>query len=132
MRVIRLVVAASVALASTLTAPAYAGQAPITRTTLQSVELPPTGYTIETMSITVAPHATVARHLHPGVEMGYVLSGTGTISIAGEPQRTVKAGDSWAIPEGTPHALANTGDQPEQIVATFVVKKGAPLSSPAP
>ncbi|GAB2917545.1 cupin domain-containing protein [Paraburkholderia jirisanensis] len=115
-----------------MSAGAFAQQQAITRTTLQSVALAQTGYTIETVSIVVAPHAAVARHTHPGVEMGYVIAGTGTLTVAGQPVRMIKAGDTWAIPEGTPHALSNTGDQPEQIVSTFVVQKDQPLSSAAP
>jgi quercetin dioxygenase-like cupin family protein len=110
---------------------AHAQQSGLTRTPLQSIDFPD-NYTTASFVVTIAPKAKVARHTHPGVEMGYVLSGEGTLSVDGQPDRKVKAGDSWAIPGGTPHAAVNTGSKPEKLVVTYVVEKGKPLATPAP
>ena len=112
--------------------PALADDAPITRTPLQSAEAPETAHSVQSYLVTVAPRAVVTRHTHPGLEMGYVVSGALTISLAGQPDRLVKPGDSWAFPPGAPHKLVNSGDVPAQLVVTYVVEKDKPLSSPAP
>ena len=111
---------------------ARAADAPITRTPLQSVEAPDTAHSVQSYLVTVAPRATVARHTHPGVEMGYCVSGMLTVSVTGQPDRTVKSGDSWAFSAGAPHSLVNTGDIPAELVVTYVVEKDKPLSSPTP
>ncbi len=112
--------------------PALADDAPITRTPLQSAEAPDSAHSVEGFLVTVAPHAVVARHTHPGVEMGYVVSGTLNVSLAGQPERLIKPGDSWAFPAGAPHSLINPGDVPTRLVVTYVVENDKPLSSPAP
>ena len=112
--------------------PVRADEAPITRTPLQSAEAPETAHSVQSYLVTVAPHAVVARHTHPGVEMGYCVSGSLTVSLAGQADRLVQAGDSWAFPTGVPHKLVNAGDVPAQLVVTYVVEKDKPLSSPAP
>ena len=112
--------------------PAWADEPPVTRSPLQSTEAPDTAHSVQSYLVTVAAHAAIARHTHPGVEMGYVVSGTAAVSVAGQPDRAVKPGDSWAFPAGVPHSLLNTGDTPAQLVVTYVVEGGKPLSSPAP
>ena len=111
---------------------AQAADAPITRTPLQSVEAPDTAHSVQSYLVTVAPHAVVARHMHPGVETGYCVSGTLDVLVTGQPDRVVKPGDSWAFAAGAPHSLVNTGTAPAQLVVTYVVEAGKPLSTPAP
>jgi quercetin dioxygenase-like cupin family protein len=109
--------------------PAGAEQQALTRATLQSIDYPNDDYVTESVLVTIAPQGVVRRHTHPGVEMGYVISGAGTLSVDGAPVRSIKAGDSFAIPEGVVHGLRNTGDEPERIVSTYVVKKAMPLAT---
>ncbi len=111
---------------------AQADDAPITRSPLASTEAPDSAHSVEGFLVTVAPHAVVARHTYPGVEMGYVVSGTLNVSLAGQPDRLMKPGDSWAFPAGAPHGLINPGHVPTKLVVTYVVEKDKPLSSPAP
>ncbi len=105
---------------------------PITRTQLQKIEAPDPGHSVESYLVTIAPQAFVGRHTHPGVEVGYLVSGSGTLTVDGAPERTLQPGDSWAIPAGTPHSLHNSGDQPEKLVVTYVLEKGKPLTSMVP
>ena len=112
--------------------PSKAAEAPITRTLLQSAEAPDTAHSVQSYLVTIASHAVVARHTHPGVEVGYCVSGALTVLVSGQPDRTVKPGDSWSFTSGAPHSLVNTGDAPAQLVVTYVVEKDKPLSSPAP
>ena len=43
---------------------------------------------------------------------------------------TLKAGDGFQVPTGTPHSGKN-GDKPTILATTYVVEKGKPLASPA-
>jgi quercetin dioxygenase-like cupin family protein len=131
----RVTLAASIVLlaSSCLIAPGlWAQQGGVTRTELKKIEFPGSQYVTESILVTVAPQGSIPRHTHPGVEMGYLISGEGTLSIDGEAERTIKTGDSWAIPSGKPHSAHNTGNQPLQLIATYVVEKDKPLGTPAP
>jgi quercetin dioxygenase-like cupin family protein len=117
--------------ASIVVGPALAQQQSVTRAVLQSIDFPGGRYIAESVLVTIAPQAVVGRHTHPGVEMGYLVSGESTLSIEGQPVRLLKAGDTWAIPEGIVHGLRNTGNEPERIVATYIVDKSRPLATVA-
>ena len=57
----------------------------------------PAGHTSLTVKTTVDKGGTVLPHTHPGVEMSYLLEGQGILKIAGQPDRTVSAGDSCPL-----------------------------------
>jgi quercetin dioxygenase-like cupin family protein len=75
------------------------------------------------------PGASVGKHTHPGEEFGYILEGTLEFEIAGKPNATLKAGDTFFIPPETIHAAKNVGSAPAKVLATYVVEKGKPLST---
>lgn len=79
----------------------------------------------------IAPSTLIARHIHPGVESGYLLSGSLTPSIDGQPERILKAGDSYQVPFETPHG-GLIGAETTRIVVNFVVEKDKPLLLPPP
>jgi quercetin dioxygenase-like cupin family protein len=103
----------------------------IVRTLLQQSDGPAEGYVTVLARGDVPPGALVPRHTHPGIETAIILTGGGILSVKGQPDRAVKAGDSFQIPVATPHALQN-GDAPTSIASTYVIEKGKPLASPAP
>ena len=105
-------------------------QEAIVRTPLQKSDFPE-AHASHLMLITVAPGGVVAPHTHPGIEMGYVQEGEALMSIAGQPDRQLKAGDSYLVPAGTVHSAKNTGSTPIKIIGSFVVDKTKPLASPA-
>ena len=119
-------------LALIVAASAQAQTPPITRTTLQSIEAPASARSVQSFLVVVAPHATIARHTHPGVEVGYLVTGMATVSVAGQPDRAIAAGGSWAFQAGAPHSFVNTGDTPAELVVTYVVEAAKPLATPAP
>lgn len=80
----------------------------------------------------ISPGGSTGRHTHFGTEVGYVLDGTSTLEVDGEPARTLKAGDSYMIPAGKVHNATAAGDNPAKVLATYVVEKGKPLATPAP
>jgi len=77
-----------------------------------------------------APGAREPKHTHPGDIFGYVQEGALTLSVEGRPTTTVKAGEVFFVPAGTVHWGENTGTGPIKVIATFVVEKGKPLTSP--
>ena len=79
----------------------------------------------------IGADAFVARHTHPGIESAYILEGSGTLSVDGQPDMPITAGEGYHVAREVPHALRN-GPATMRIVATYVVDKGKPLASPAP
>jgi quercetin dioxygenase-like cupin family protein len=104
----------------------------IKRTPLQKVEFPSDPWVTQTMVVEIAAGATVPRHTHPGIEVTYVMEGEGDLLVQGQPDRHLKAGDSFNVPAGVPHSARNTGAVPERLLVTYVVDKTKPLASPAP
>jgi len=113
--------------------PAAIGQvSPVHRTTLQDVPFPPPKYHSVTVRTVVDPNGETPRHMHPGVEMGYVLSGEALLTVAGLTPRSLAAGDAFSIPAYTPHSVRNTGAGPLTMLSTYVVDKSKPIVIPAP
>jgi quercetin dioxygenase-like cupin family protein len=102
-----------------------------TRRILQTTEFPGRRFASVLVEIEIEPNALVARHTHPGIESGYLVSGGLTLSVQGQPDRVLKPGDGYQVPPEMPHSVRN-GSQKSRIAATFVVEKDQPLSSPAP
>ena len=103
----------------------------VKRTPLQKIEFPEDKHATILVLVEIAPGGIVARHTHPGVEMGYVTEGEGVLSVEGQPDLALKPGVSYAVPAGVPH-MAKAGDKPQKIVAAFSVEKDKPLATPAP
>ena len=108
--------------------PAPAG---FTRKILSQMDGPMAGYVTLIVEVTIDPGIFVARHTHPGIESGYVVSGSVELPIEGQPTRSLKPGDGFQVPVATPHAGGKNGDTKTVIVSTYVVEKGKPLASPA-
>ncbi len=54
--------------------------------------------------VVIPPHATVPRHYHPGEEFLYVLEGSAVHVEEGQPDRILRAGDTYVIPPRAIHA----------------------------
>ena len=102
-----------------------------TRTVIQQIEYPGRRFVSVLMAIDIEPNVVVPRHTHPGVESGYLVSGSSTLSVMGEPDRLLKPGDGFQIPPEVPHSVRN-GPEKSRVVATYIVEKDKPLASPAP
>ena len=134
----RSLIAAALAVAA-VGGPAEAQQLPtlgtsapsIRRIPLQKFDVPGTAFETVIGIAEIAPNASIGRHTHPGVESGYVLEGELTLMVAGQPDKTLKAGESYVVPNGAVHD-ARTGPSGGKVIATYVVEKGKPLASPAP
>jgi quercetin dioxygenase-like cupin family protein len=108
--------------------PAPAG---FSRKILSQMDGPTPGYVTVVVEVNIDPGTFVARHTHPGIESGYVVSGGIDLPIQGQPTRALKPGDGYQVPVATPHAGAKNGDARTVLVSTYVVEKGKPLASPA-
>jgi quercetin dioxygenase-like cupin family protein len=110
---------------------ALAQQPGIKRTPLQKVEFPD-GYVTVTGIAEIPAGGSAGRHTHPGIETGYILEGEAIMSIDGQEDKHLKAGDSYAIPAGIVHDAKVHGDKSAKVIAVYVVDKTKPLASPAP
>jgi quercetin dioxygenase-like cupin family protein len=82
---------------------------------------------------TLPPGSTIGFHIHPGDEVGYVLKGTLIWKIKGQPDKTLKAGDTFFNPRGAAHSVsAAAGGEGATVVSTWIIDKGKPFASPAP
>jgi len=104
----------------------------IKRTVLQKIEFPE-HYTTITAIAEVEPGVTAARHTHPGAESAYILEGEGDLHVEGQAERRVKAGDSFQIPNTTPHDIKNVSTtKPLKVLSTYIIERDKPLATPAP
>jgi quercetin dioxygenase-like cupin family protein len=108
--------------------PAPARPPGTTRTDLQRHDLSVQGWETLQALVSFAPGASFPGHKHPGEEIIYVTQGTIEYEVAGKPV-TVKAGEVLFIPYGVTHAARNPGHEPAAELATYVVRKGEPLST---
>lgn len=114
--------------------PAPAGQAPaknwqsgLKRTDLIKRDLDFGGQEFIQVIVDFDPGVVSPRHAHPGVEVAHVLSGTFEYELEGQPNVVLKAGQSLYIPAGTAHVAKNIGKEKASELATYIVKKDAPL-----
>jgi quercetin dioxygenase-like cupin family protein len=84
------------------------------------------------LAVEIAPGATTGRHFHEGDEFATVIEGEVQINVQGQEPRIVKAGEAYHNHARVPHETKNLSSAPAKIVATFVVEKGKPLTTPAP
>src|SRR5437588_2904264 len=127
----RALVVAGIA-ASLSAAAALFAQAPgFTRNMLQDHDVGASDRHAVQVLVEFIPGGAVGKHTHPGEELGYVLEGTLQLEIAGQPPRTLNAGEVFFIPAGVVHDGRNTGSGPAKVLATYVVEKGKPVASPA-
>ncbi|MBV9682952.1 MAG: cupin domain-containing protein [Solirubrobacterales bacterium] len=76
----------------------------------------------------VPPGATVARHVHPGEEVVYVLEG-GTLEEADGKLISFEAGSVMIYPRDIPHAgVKVVGDKSVKMLNVFIVDKGRPVT----
>lgn len=75
------------------------------------------------------PGEGVPLHVHPGVEMAYIVQGSIEFRI-GDQVMIKHAGDSTLIPRGVPHAAKSIGPDVARVVSAFVVDQGKPLRVP--
>lgn len=132
MKMTRLFASALLIAGSGLLLPTAQAQTPgVHRTDLVQRELSVPGREGVQVRVDFDPGAFAPKHSHPGEEIAYVLEGTLEYQLDDRPAVTLKAGDALFIPAGSPHSARNVGSGKASELATYIVKKGAPLSVPA-
>lgn len=69
-------------------------------------------------------------HRHPGDQWSAVQEGEITLTVRGQPPRTLKVGDSAYIPRGTIHRNQNLTDKPARTIELNIMDKDKPLLEP--
>jgi quercetin dioxygenase-like cupin family protein len=98
----------------------------------QTYDIPPGSKDQTVMILTrdFKPGESSGPHIHHGVEMAQVITGTVEIRRAGMAPETVHAGGSFLIPRETPHEAINVGTDVVHLAITFVIDKGTPPRTP--
>lgn len=89
------------------------------------------GKEVVTGTVTLQAGAQVPFHTHPGDEAGYVVRGSVTWKVRGQPDKRLHAGDGFFNPRGSAHGLI-AGKSGAKVFSAWIVDKDKPLSSPAP
>jgi len=109
---------------------AFAQLAGITRTPVQEADLPSApGRQAVVARVEFAPGAVVPKHTHAGEEIGYVVEGSIELIVEGQPPRMVKAGEGFLVPAGIVHEGRNVSSAKAVVLATYVHKKGKPVTT---
>src|SRR5882724_10625861 len=67
---------------------------------------------------------TVTPHIHHGVEMTEVVTGTFELYVKGQPVKVIHAGESFLVPREVPHdARPAPGSPPVHLAVTLVIDK---------
>lgn len=103
-------------------------QPTIKRSVLQKTDVPGSSYESVLGMAEVPAGVAIGLHTHPGTEQGTLIEGEITLSIEGQPDKTLKVGESWLIPANTPHD-AKAGPSGAKVIAVYTVEKGKPLAS---
>lgn len=74
---------------------------------------------------------TTSPHMHFGVEMTQVVTGSFECHLKGLPMMRMKAGESFVIPREVPHdCRPQAGSPPVHLAVTLVIDTGTPPRSP--
>lgn len=105
-------------------------QRTVRRTMLQKSDVPGTDYEAVTGVSELAPDGQIECESHPGLEEGYVLEGSATLTIQGQPPLTLKSGQSWKLPPSAVHEF-HAGPKGVKVLASWVIEKKKPFASSA-
>ncbi|MBB4504747.1 MULTISPECIES: cupin domain-containing protein [Rhizobium] len=103
---------------------------PLQRTDLIKNDIDVPGHEVVQVRVDFAPGVLAPSHVHPGEEIAFVIEGTLEYQLEGSQPVTLKAGQSLFIPSGVVHSAKNIGSGKASELATYIVRKGAPLVVP--
>ena len=103
----------------------------LTRTMVTKADVSVPGREAVVARVEIAPGGVAGWHTHPGDEISYIMEGSATLMLAGQPPRQVSAGEGFVIPAGVVHNAKNDGASPTKLVGVYVVENAKPLASPA-
>jgi quercetin dioxygenase-like cupin family protein len=119
------------ALVALTTAPRTFAQASpqVKRTVLLRHDTPAPGFEAVLVRVDLPVGAREGRHTHSGLLLIHVEEGTLSLDYEGKPTVDYKAGDSAFVEAGKVHEGINKGTTPVVAIATFVIPKGATLTT---
>lgn len=110
-----------------------AAQAPaFKRTILQQFDLSAPGREAVMAQVEFPAGSETGRHTHPGEEISYVLAGPFVLEVEGKPNRTLQTGEVFNVAAGVVHNGHPSAGSTAKVLATYVIEKGKPVSTPAP
>jgi len=108
-----------------------AQQPTVTRKMLLKVDSAIPGYEQALVAVEIPAGGREGRHTHPGSVMIYVQEGVLTFDCEGKPTATYKPGDTLYVEPEKTHEGINNGNTSIKVLASFLVKKGVPMTSQA-
>jgi quercetin dioxygenase-like cupin family protein len=112
-------------------AAAVFAQAPaFKRTVLQQVDLSAPGREAVMAKAEFPAGTQTGRHTHPGEEISFVEAGPFVLEIDGQAAKTLQTGEVFFIPAGKVHNGHPVGSGTATVIATYVIEKGKPVSTP--
>lgn len=118
--------------AASLLVTSAAQQPAVTRKILLKQDSPVAGYEEALVAVEIAPGGREGRHTHPGSVIIYVQEGTLTLDYEGKPTATYNPGDSVYVEADKIHEGHNNGTAPVKVLATFLLRRGAPMTTQVP
>ena len=103
----------------------------VKRTVLLRHDAPAPGFEAVLVRVELPVGGREGRHTHPGLAIIHVEQGTLSLDYEGKPTTDYKPGDSVVVEADKIHEGINKGSTPIKVTATFVIPKGATLTSPA-
>ena len=102
----------------------------VKRTVLMKQDSTVPGREFVMAAVEIPPGGTEGKHTHPAEVYAYVREGELQLFVEGQPMKTLKAGDVFAIAPGQIHEGSNKGPATVQLTAVFFAEKGKPLTTP--
>jgi quercetin dioxygenase-like cupin family protein len=116
-------------LAMFVVTPAVAQQPSVTRKILLRQDSAIPGYEEVLVAVEIPVGGREGRHTHPGSVLIYVQEGTLTFDYEGKPTATYNPGDAFYVEPDKIHEGINNGKTPVKVLATFVLRKGVPMTT---
>ncbi len=83
---------------------------------------------VTVLKITVAPDTRLPVHIHPVINVAYMLSGQLTVVAATGERKTIREGDALIELVGQEHYGVNDSDEPAELVVVYFGKQGQPIT----
>jgi quercetin dioxygenase-like cupin family protein len=127
--VVVFIVVAFCSLALLPVTPSAAQQPTVTRKILLKEDSAIPGYEEALVAVEIPAGGREGRHTHPGSVMIYVQEGTLTFDYEGKPTSTYGPGEALYVEPDKIHEGINNGKTPVRVLATFLLKKGSPMTT---
>lgn len=103
-------------------------QGGIKRTVLQRTNFPD-GFTVNFNLIEVPNGTSASPHIHPGLEVTYVLEGELDLVTKGKPDQRFTPGMSYMVTDSDVHFARVLGDKPIKLLCVFINEQTKPVAT---